>query len=78
MRSRATRESDQPVDAIVRLVTPERIEFEYPLGGPFRRFTAYLIDLALMSALVMAGFMLPSSWRWGRRREWGWHWWFTS
>jgi uncharacterized RDD family membrane protein YckC len=42
---------------MVRLLTPERIEFEYPLGGPFRRFTAYAIDLALISTLVAAAFM---------------------
>ncbi len=41
-----------PIDATVRLMTPERIVFEYPLGGPFRRFTAYLVDLCLLALLV--------------------------
>jgi uncharacterized RDD family membrane protein YckC len=46
----------QPLDATVRLDTPERIVFEYPLGGPFRRFVAYLIDLGILIALVIAAF----------------------
>ena len=37
---------------------PERIVFDYPLAGPFRRFTAYLIDLALMALLVVAGLIV--------------------
>jgi uncharacterized RDD family membrane protein YckC len=41
-----------PLDVMVRLETPERIAFDYPLGGVFRRFTAYLIDSCLMSILV--------------------------
>jgi uncharacterized RDD family membrane protein YckC len=43
---------------MVRLFTPERIEFEYPLGGPFRRFAAYTIDLALIAILVFASFLV--------------------
>ncbi len=46
-----------PLDALVRLVTPERIAFEYPLGGPFRRFTAYTIDMGLLIVLVLAAFL---------------------
>jgi uncharacterized RDD family membrane protein YckC len=42
-----------PLDTKVRLVTPERIVFEYPLAGPFHRFCAYLIDLALLLFLVV-------------------------
>ena len=57
MQPRATRENAEPIDARVRLLTPERIDFEYPLGGPFRRFTAYLIDLALIFILVLTGFI---------------------
>jgi len=41
-----------PLDTTVRLVTPERIVFLYPLAGPFRRLFAYLIDQALLAALV--------------------------
>src|SRR5947208_13719984 len=41
-----------PLDTTVRLVTPERIVFQYPLAGPFRRLFAYLIDVALLIGLV--------------------------
>ena len=44
---------DTPIDATVRLMTPERIVFEYPLGGPFRRFTASMVDLCLLALLVV-------------------------
>ncbi|MGA7502194.1 MAG: RDD family protein [Isosphaeraceae bacterium] len=44
---------DTPIDATVRLMTPERLVFEYPLGGPFRRFTAYMVDLCLLALLVV-------------------------
>jgi uncharacterized RDD family membrane protein YckC len=47
----------QPIDATVRLDTPERIEFAFPLAGPFRRFVAYLIDLAILVGLVIAAFV---------------------
>jgi uncharacterized RDD family membrane protein YckC len=49
--------ADQPLDATVRLDTPERIVFDYPLGGPFRRFVAYLIDLAILMGLVLSAFV---------------------
>jgi uncharacterized RDD family membrane protein YckC len=42
-----------PLDTTVRLVTPERIVFQYPLAGPFHRFGAYLIDLAFWLLLVV-------------------------
>jgi uncharacterized RDD family membrane protein YckC len=58
VRSRAAEEAAEPIDAVVRLLTPERIEFAYPLAGPFRRFTAYFIDLILISALVVGGYMV--------------------
>jgi uncharacterized RDD family membrane protein YckC len=45
--------TETPIDATVRLKTPERIVFEYPLGGPFRRFTAYIVDLCLLALLVV-------------------------
>lgn len=47
----------EPLDTTVRLVTPERIVFEYPLAGPFRRVIAYLIDFVLLVALVIAAFI---------------------
>jgi uncharacterized RDD family membrane protein YckC len=51
---RPSEAAEPPLDVMVRLETPERIAFEYPLGGPFRRFTAYLVDLCLMGLLVGA------------------------
>jgi uncharacterized RDD family membrane protein YckC len=43
---------DEPLDTTVRLVTPERIVFQYPLAGPFRRFFAYVIDQTLIIFLM--------------------------
>jgi uncharacterized RDD family membrane protein YckC len=48
----------QPLDAMVSLDTPERIVFDHPLGGPFRRFAAYLIDLSIMASLALAALLL--------------------
>ncbi len=46
------------LDTTIRLVTPERIVFLYPLAGPFRRAIAYLIDMILETALALAIFVL--------------------
>jgi uncharacterized RDD family membrane protein YckC len=45
---------DEPLDCVVRLVTPERIIVVHPLAGPFRRFAAYMIDLGVLAMLVVA------------------------
>ncbi len=45
----------EPLDTSVRLVTPERVEFRYPLAGPFRRSIAYLIDVAVLIVLILLG-----------------------
>jgi uncharacterized RDD family membrane protein YckC len=47
--------TDEPLDTTVRLVTPERITFQYPLAGPFRRSLAYLLDACLLAAVFLAG-----------------------
>ncbi len=60
-QSSATGLSEPPIDATVRLMTPERIVFDYPLGGPFRRFTAYLVDLSLLSLLAVAATVVSLS-----------------
>lgn len=39
------------LDTTIRLVTPERIQFEYPLAGPFRRSLAYLLDFMIIIVL---------------------------
>ena len=41
------------LDTTVRIVTPERIVFEYPLAGPFLRAFAYAIDFATLAAMVV-------------------------
>ena len=43
-----------PLDTTVRIVTPERIVFQYPLAGPFRRVFAFLIDLMFLIGLAIA------------------------
>ncbi len=43
----------QQIDSILRVVTPENIEFEYRLAGPFRRLPAYVLDLALMTFIMV-------------------------
>ena len=35
------------LDTSIEVITPENISFEYRVAGPFRRYLAYLIDLAL-------------------------------
>lgn len=45
---------DDALDTSIRMVTPERITFRYPLAGPFRRSLAYLLDLILMAMIVAA------------------------
>ncbi len=48
----------EPLDCIVRLVTPERIVIAHPLAGPSRRFMAYLIDQLLIVVLLMLALLL--------------------
>lgn len=45
--------SGAPLDTAVRLVTPERIAFEYPLAGPFHRVCSCLIDVAVLTAFFI-------------------------
>jgi uncharacterized RDD family membrane protein YckC len=47
----------EPLDCVVRLVTPERIVIEHPLAGPSRRFVAYLMDQALLVVLLLLAFL---------------------
>jgi uncharacterized RDD family membrane protein YckC len=37
----------EKLDCLVRVVTPENVEFEYALAGPFQRVPAYLFDLLI-------------------------------
>jgi uncharacterized RDD family membrane protein YckC len=42
------------IDNAIEIVTPENIAFRYQVAGPFRRLPAYLVDLAIRGALVLA------------------------
>lgn len=46
--------TEQKIDCVVRVVTPENIEFEYLLAGPFQRLPAFLIDFAVRVAFFVA------------------------
>jgi uncharacterized RDD family membrane protein YckC len=60
MSNPTTQIDRDPLDCVVRIVTPERIVLVYPLAGPFRRFMAYLIDQVLIVVLVLAAFLVTS------------------
>lgn len=42
------------LDTTIAVVTPENIAFNYQLAGPFRRFPAFLIDLAIQWGIMFA------------------------
>ncbi len=41
------------LDTAISIVTPENISFQYRLAGPFRRFYAFVVDLALRIGVFM-------------------------
>ena len=41
------------LDCHVRVITPENIEFEYALAGPFQRLPAFLLDLVIRAAALV-------------------------
>jgi uncharacterized RDD family membrane protein YckC len=45
----------EPLDTSVRLITPERVQFRYPLAGPFRRSLSYLLDILVLTILILVG-----------------------
>ena len=63
------REDAEPIDCRTRVITPENIEFQYDLAGPFQRLPAFLFDWALRVAvfaiawvsLGMLAWMFPIS-----------------
>jgi len=61
----------EPLDCVVRLVTPERIIVAHPLAGPCRRFVAYVIDQVLLVALILAVFLLSMTLTMGSRAGMG-------
>lgn len=44
--------SDQQIDSVIEIVTPENISFKYIAAGPFRRMPAFLIDVAIRGAVL--------------------------
>lgn len=53
----------EKLDCHVKVVTPENIEFEYALAGPFQRLPAFLFDvfvraIAYMGLMFVGGFVL--------------------
>jgi uncharacterized RDD family membrane protein YckC len=49
---------EAPLDNTIEIVTPENIAFHYRLAGPFRRLSAYAIDLFVRLLLMAAAIML--------------------
>ncbi len=47
------------LDCFVRVITPENIEFEYALAGPFQRLPAFLFDFVLR-IVVFVGIMVAA------------------
>jgi uncharacterized RDD family membrane protein YckC len=43
----------QQLDCIVRVVTPENIQFEYLLAGPFQRLPAFVLDFIIRAAVLV-------------------------
>jgi uncharacterized RDD family membrane protein YckC len=48
----------EPLDCVVKLMTPERIVVAHPLAGPSRRLMAYLIDQVLLLGVTLAVFVV--------------------
>jgi uncharacterized RDD family membrane protein YckC len=50
----------EQLDTRIEIVTPENIAFQYRVAGPFRRLPAYLLDVFLRAAFILAGVLLFS------------------
>ncbi|GAA4430362.1 RDD family protein [Bremerella cremea] len=48
----------EAIDSQFKVVTPENIAFNYQVAGPFRRLLAFLLDLFIRLAVVVAFFIL--------------------
>jgi uncharacterized RDD family membrane protein YckC len=46
--------ADEKLDCFARVITPENIEFDYALAGPFQRLPAFLFDLAVRTLVFCA------------------------
>jgi uncharacterized RDD family membrane protein YckC len=47
----------EQLDTTIEIVTPENIAFDYRVAGPFRRFPAYLMDLAIRFGILIVLWM---------------------
>ena len=52
----------EKLDCIVRVVTPENVEFEYMLAGPFQRSMAFIFDFVVRMMIIVAMVILLVSW----------------
>jgi len=50
----------EAIDSQFKVVTPENIAFNYQVAGPFRRLLAFLLDLAIRGAVILAFFIALS------------------
>lgn len=48
----------EAIDSQFKVVTPENIAFNYQVAGPFRRLLAFLLDLAIRAAVIVAFFIM--------------------
>lgn len=48
------------LDTTIEVITPENISFQYRVAGPFRRFLAFAIDLALRWGIGIAALLIAS------------------
>lgn len=60
--NRAMPRTLKQLDTTIEIVTPENIAFHYRVAGPFRRWPAFLLDVAvrvgiLMAAMFVVGFL---------------------
>lgn len=53
-------ERQTELDTTIEIVTPENIAFHYRVAGPFRRWPAYVMDVAIKVALFLLGMMALS------------------
>ncbi len=51
-------DSTDKLDCTARVITPENIEFEYSLAGPFQRLPAFAFDLAIRALVFFALFLV--------------------
>lgn len=49
--------SKPPLDLTATIQTPENIQFEYRIAGPFRRLPALVIDFVVRMMIILAGYI---------------------